>query len=99
LTFADRAEAEGRQLLRDMEPPPPIKRTVRYRERLTEGRLTGTVWIDRHGVFAFRPLRRRKVYRVTVASLAMIVVQREAMAEAARVRAERGGKKLVRRGR
>lgn len=97
MTFAEKAEQAGRELQRQvLAPRAPAKRKFRYKQRLA-GRMPGTAAIDQAGTFAFRPLHRRKVYMLPIEALATLMVQKLAMAEAARTRAARAAKRSARR--
>ncbi len=92
MTFAEQAEAAGRELLAAQLPPERMKRKFRYRQRLT-GKVSGLLTINQAGIFSFRPRYARRPYEVDVASVAALVVQRLAMAQAAKTRAERKAKR------
>jgi len=93
LAYQAEAERKARDLLR--EPPEPrkvSKHTARHFR--IGGKMAGTVTIDKHGTISFRPLRRRKVYEAKLEDVVGLMVQRLAMAEAAKKRAERKHRKL-----
>lgn len=99
MSFADEAEAAGRELLRNQEPPEPRKPRVRFRARIP-GRFgkggkprDAIVWIDKPLTFRVRPYKGRKVYALALEQVAAWVVQRLAMGEARQRRARRKGRR------
>lgn len=63
-----------------------------------DGAEGATIEIDRaNGIFAVRPLRRRRVYRVTLAAVAEMVIWRIAQAERREKERERAKARKARR--
>jgi hypothetical protein len=97
--FISEEEAKAQLAELAAEPPPEKKKVEKTGTRffrIPDGKWKGTVSIDKHGTFAFRPYKRHSVITASLEGVVGLMVVHQAKAEAAKGKAPR--KYMAKRG-
>ncbi len=96
MTFAEKAELAGRELLKEPLPEPePVKKTIRFRARIPARLGKGgkprdaIVTIDKALVMRIRPFRGRKTYEMSMEQAVSWLMQKLVVGDVGKPRKRR----------